>query len=236
MPMDVEAIRKLDGPALESYLWRRLRLEPPLDPPLGFRFAEEAPEQIVIDAWQNGADAAFGQRLVEAIRSNLARLAPAVAHLDGDGVAREQLASLAFLAGAIRASELGAELGVFAADLWSRCKTGNTALQTPLYHTLKALCGLQGESTHTPLWLDILEQAPDAGLRAIACLGLCRSDSTAALARFDRIVADKQIQRLPEFRKLIRDALAEAGADCVMLAEFDENAPPTNPSPSPSAS
>lgn len=243
--MDNRTLAGLRGAELADYLWRRLRLEEPVTPPLDHRFRDEAPEEVFIDLLRETGDADFRAALVEAMRANLARLAPALPAEAGREPAGEQIASLGFLADAIAARELLPDLHAFATALWLLARGGNASVHAPLYHLLEAIGTIQEGGALKPFWEEIADHAPDAGLRGIAWYGLAKAAPEAVPGRLDRLVGDDRID-LPivawnlaterpgmaalaegarhltaSQKEKLRAALAEAGADEALLSRLD---------------
>ena len=108
--MDVATLRAQTTDEIERYLWLRLRREGEMDPPIAERFSEEPPEQFLFHAVRETGDQALRGKVIEAIRRNLRKLAVQQTASDRpiwrDPTTDQQLASLAFLASALEASEL----------------------------------------------------------------------------------------------------------------------------------
>jgi hypothetical protein len=73
--MTFAKLQKLNRQNLSDYVWRRLRLEPPIDPPLHNRFGEEPPEQFIFEAVKNSQEESFRRPVLDAIQDNLSKLA-----------------------------------------------------------------------------------------------------------------------------------------------------------------
>jgi len=231
----------LDQEQLTDLLWRRLRLEEPLDPPLDRRFRMEAPEELIIDAWhRHGQTSGFKARLVQAIRDNLGRVMQRTAGKALDVSDNEQLASLAFLTDAIGADELTQDL--YKASLYAEVAEGVD--EQTRFHLLRTLAGVQTGRRLIPYWQE-LWTSPQAGIRAIAFYGLSRANPQAALDLLPELLADqaldlpaiawhlisngpgpaelgKAARRLsPSEREHLKEALLAAGADSNALQAFD---------------
>lgn len=246
-----ERIRAMTDTELTEYLWHRLRLDEPVDPPLDHRFGQEPPESVVIAAWRHSNDdPAFADRLVRAIRANLRSLTPQLDRLPDDPAMREQLASLAFLAGEVGAKGLVPDLAEVAHDLWAQLRAdpgGALLINNPLFHVLNALSDLDDSADLAPLWRDILAASGNRGLRTIAWFGLSHTDPEGLLDRLSEVVEDRTIRLAnvawpmahrypgiarfakaarehltPEQRARLRVALVEAGADPGVLRDFDD--------------
>ncbi len=204
--IDPDAIRAMPQSKLDDYVWRRLRLEPPLDPPLELSHGHEPPEKILITAWRQDRDAAgFPDRLAGAIRASLRRAAAGRDDVLTDAVLGEQLASLGFLAARTASRAALPDLLDWVGQLWERIRTAapeyapipedlpELALLKPLDHLANAVSELSDGGALTPLWTEILAVSGDVGLRSVAWYGLSRSDPDGHLARLAEIVDDRYI-------------------------------------------
>src|SRR5260370_1000484 len=112
--MNAEELYGLTQAALARYLWDRLRLEAPLNPPLDTRWRDEPPEAFVIESLRSYPDADFRARVSNAIRENLRRLALENSQGKFDTRSTAQLASLAFLSVELRDEAIAHALYAFA--------------------------------------------------------------------------------------------------------------------------
>ena len=147
--MDADALRQLDPAKLADYLWRRLRLESPVDPPISERFGQEPPEQFVIQTVKKADDRGFRTNMIAAVRDNLRRLAVMASASSepvwDDPVTDQQLASLAFLASGIESTELVDALYTFA-GCWTLGDMSDVrAFSAGQFHVLRTLAFLQAD-------------------------------------------------------------------------------------------
>ena len=149
-----QQLADLDQEQLNDLLWRRLRLEEPLDPPLDRRFRMEAPEELFIEAWrQSEPPEPFKRKLQRAIRENLRRAIQLTAGETLDASDNEQLASLAFLADAVNARDLATDF--YTAALYADVKDGIN--EQTRFHLLRTLAGLQTDQRLIPYWKQLWE-------------------------------------------------------------------------------
>ena len=248
--MDFETLRSLDGDSLADYLWKRLRLEEPLDPPLDRRFRMEPPEDFLIGAVHELEDPAFTHRLVGAIRRNLSRQVLIGFDEALDATSSEQLASLAFLATAVGDPELAQPLYAFLLTGITRSEGERHFSDLTLFHLLRACARLQNDARYLPLWEETWRRERAPNLRAIAYYGLTRADDRRAMTLLAEVLGDEELDlpviawhlatevpgvialgeaaaRLPQtLRQSLRGALEQAGADADLLADFDLHSEP----------
>ncbi|MGQ0664870.1 MAG: tetratricopeptide repeat protein [Pseudomonadota bacterium] len=242
--MDARELASLNREELAAYLWRRFRLEAPVDPPLDRRFGMEAPEEFVFHALQGNADPALRARWIGAIRDNLATLALSLVARDADAACAEQVSSLALLAIDIEAAELAYDLYLVAAGSLMEAGTQGKLPDEALFHVLHAVARLQPDARLVPFWENLsTHMAP--GIRATAYYGLSRAGPARAMDRPAEIIADEALDLppiawhlarespgiialgeaagalRPKLRDELRTALIEAGADDAMLRDFD---------------
>ena len=251
--MDTEQLARLDTDELCEYLWGRLRREPPLDPPLGRRFGDEDPEQFLIQAAEEIKDPEFPQRLGEAITLNLQRLSRETTPSEpdsgsGPGVVDEQIASLAFLVSALKASDLVGALYLFASAWFIGNSEGSHPLSFGQTHVLRTLAELQEGAWLASFWRSLWERGP-RDLRGLAFFGWVRAEREQPLRRLGELVRSADHIDLPATvwrvigsgglsvielaqaaaacpvsqRQALRQALADAGADSVMLRDFERH-------------
>ncbi len=65
--MDAQLLVNLNAGDLTDYLWKRLRRERPLDPPLAIRFGPEAPAHFLLKVEAETDDRSFHARLMQAV-------------------------------------------------------------------------------------------------------------------------------------------------------------------------
>lgn len=247
--MNIETLTALSEDELNEYLWRRLRREGVLDPPLGERFGQEPPEQFLIAAAESAAGKDLRPRFLKAIRQNLSRLAeeagPAADYWS-DPTTDQQVASLAFLATELGAIELSQTLYRFALSWCLVVQDGARQISDGQFHILRALARLQQRGELAPFWKSLWVHGPPA-IRGLVIFGWARADADAALSRLgelvdmhDRIdlpatawslvrkrgpgvvkVAQAARSLTDDQRALLRDALERAGADQTILRDFD---------------
>jgi hypothetical protein len=243
--MTPEELRRLGAAELADYLWRRLRLETPVDPPLDKVSRDEPPEAFVIEVMHAEAIPEFRQRLTRAVMDNLTRVAQLYDHSAPDNTLISQLSSLAFLSGEIGDPALGHRLYSFVLGLMP--DEPNTMLMTEeaLYHTLVALARLQNGDAYAAFWESIWREGLSPRLKAAAVYGLSFADPNRALDLLPEIIADDEIDLSlvawnlathppgsislgvaasglsHRLRAKLRTALADAGADAHMLANVD---------------
>lgn len=247
--MDAEDLSQLDRPALTDYLWRRFRLESPVDPPLDPR-GDEEPEQFVIEVF--GPDGAGSRRtLADAMDKTFVKLAglQAVAPdpAEFDATTDNQIASLAFLIAELRLKEAIQRLYVFACS-WFAGDSPQTmhALSFGQQHLLRTLAQLSVPGMYTDFWRDLWENGPRS-LRGLTIFGLARANEAEALKELDELAASAGDIDLPatvwslqapegpglislakaaahskeETRDSLRKALVDAGAYEHILRDFD---------------
>lgn len=255
--MDSEKLKHLDEKELADFVWRRLRLEPPVDPPPGTRFGQEPPEQFLIATVEQSGDRNLRRRLIEATDENLKRLAglraSSSAELWDDPVVDEQLASLAFLASSLQAEELLPTLHLIACSRGIGDVARKGDVPSGEFHILKALARLQKDRRYAGLWESLWQSGPRS-IRGLTIFGWARADPEQALTKLGELADMKDEIDLPatvwslvgpdapgvfevgraarrcssQQREALRQALAEAGADESTLRDFDLQAgPPT---------
>lgn len=243
--MDTKTLRRMNEDELAAYLWRRLRLDPPLDPPLDRRFRLEPPEDILIKAFEEKQNKAFKRRIGNAIKDNLQKLILEAQNRPISNVSSDQLASMGFLATEIGASELAHPFyGFCTANQVGRNKR-YLFNETALFHLLRAIAKLQNNDLYVPFWLDLWKGSVNPAIRAISYYGLSLSNPEIALSLLEDVIVDDDLDltaiawhlttespglldvstasaRLSDDQKSkFRTALEDAGADEIMLSEFD---------------
>lgn len=254
--MDTDELRRLDREPLADYVWSRLRFEGTMDPAIVDRFGTEPPERFLLAAYESSRDAAFRDRLVDAVRRNLIRLAerhrsPA-APLHADPVSDEHLAGLAYLVKELDAKELVAELYQQVMP-WTiqRSRLEPTSGELQVLRALARLCDIPEMA---PFWRGLWSHAP-VELRGLIIFGWARCDPSSALERLGELAEEVDIdlsttqwsligRRGPGLaavakaaatlsdtqRAKLRDALDRAsGGDLQMLRDFDLDSTPTIP-------
>ncbi len=248
--MNVQGLHELDQRGLSDYLWRRLRLEQPVDPPLGERFGPEPPEQILIQAWEQSGESPFRAALVEAVRDNLRRIVD-LERSSGqpaweDGVSDEQLASLAFLTAAIDCKELVDPLYRVIVS-WSFSPDFGRRDFTPgQFHLLRTLAMLQDGGRLARFWEELWAKSPPS-YRGLVIYGWARADPDEALGHLEELVDTGGSIDLPatlwgiigapevgwpkfggyaaklpaDKQQVVREALKEAGAEEQELKQLD---------------
>lgn len=243
-------LERLDQPALVEYVWKRLRLEGTIDPPLDDRFRMEPPEDFLIRALDHVGDE-FRERLFDAIIENLRRLAVHVATAEFDATTSEQLASIGFLCSALADRRLANQLYLFSVSLLPLRGGTPDTVDPALFQLLRTVAQLQTARHLVPFWEQLWEELPVGYLRAIAIHGLARADPARALAHLDELISDVRIDlpvvawslatdcpgviplakaaaRLSDNqRDRLRAALETAGADEDFLQDFDLRADPS---------
>lgn len=242
---DRDKLWAMTATELDAYLWRRLRREGALDPPLNQRFHLEPPEEFVYLAWKAAPDGSFADRLREVLAAHIARLVPLAANLANDAAVARQIGSCAILTELTGARSAKRDLFLLAAVLWEYYQGGLRRARKPLFHVLEALGVLRDDPMLEPFWKEIIDHADDSGLRAIAYYGLSKANVGAAMDILGRIMGDEEIDhigvawhlaretpgpmelgqaaaRLPDhLRDRVRNSLEEAGADLALLRDFD---------------
>lgn len=245
--MNYADLTQLGNDQLAEYLWKRLRLEGVIAPPLAERFRMEPPEDFLIGALGH-ADPVLRERLTAAVADNLGRLALLALDKQIDAISSEQLASLAFLCSAIADSRLAHPLYLFSVALLQLRANAPELVDAALFHLLRTIAQLQNDRGLIPFWEQLWIELPVGRLRAIAFYGLTHADSSRALARLEELVSDERIDlpvvawnlateypgiialgkaaaRLPHGkRNRLRAALVTAGADDDLLQDFDLHA------------
>jgi hypothetical protein len=238
--VDVSNLSGLTQTDLNTYLWRRLRLEDPMDPPLDRRFRMEPPEDIFLRAARLEGDASpFHARLVQAIEENLRRSVRAAGGGPLDDQDNEQLASLAFLAAGLKAHEL--HQAFYKAALYADAAEG--VAEGTYFHLLRTLAMLQQGTSLIPFWEGLLQDSRPE-IRAIAYFGLARADTDRLLRRLSTLLDDRALDlppiiwhlaaetpgaaalgraarhlSSPQHTRLL-EALKEGGADHDMLRDY----------------
>jgi hypothetical protein len=245
MTMTPEELRRLGAAELADYLWRRLRLEEPVDPPLDKASRDEPPEAFVIDVMRVEETPEFRQRLTRAVADNLTRLARLYDHNAPDNTSISQLSSLAFLSAEIGDTALGHRLYSFALGLMPDDHNTMLIAEEALYHTLVALARLQNGEAYVAFWEKVWRDGLSPRLKAVAVYGLSFADPNRALELLPEIIADDEIDLSLVAWNLathpsgsislgvaasglshrstakLRKALTDAGADAHMLANVD---------------
>ena len=191
--MTVEELQRQDDEALADYMWRRLRLEPPVDPPLADRHGAEPPEQFPIDAARNVP--AFHGRLVLAVRDNLRRLAELQAvngTLWADAVANQQVASLAYLASRLPAPELIEPLYTLACAWFLDLSDLPDDLDDGRFQVLRTLALLQRDATLAPFWETLWARGPRS-VRGLTIVGWARADRDRALQHLGELIGTEGV-------------------------------------------
>ena len=192
--MNAEELRKLDRAAVAAYVWKRLRREPPIDPPLASRFEDEEPEQFLIQAVESGNDASFRRRFLVAVRDNLRRWseqrAASVLSSDEDRTADEHLASLAFVISELEADDLVGALYMTACSFFMNSPSSTEALTFGQTHAVRTIAQLQSPGLLTSFWQSLWENGPRS-LRGLTFFGWARANKDQALARLDELVESR---------------------------------------------
>ncbi|MCP4594554.1 MAG: hypothetical protein GY842_27800 [bacterium] len=255
--MTAQELRQIEQNALSEYVWRRLRNEPGQVPPLESHFADELPESFLIDAVLKDDSPRFRERVDVALKDSLRRLAVERSTdpdaYAGDERSDEQLARIAFVASRIKSSALVGPLYRFACS-WLLDAEQNGRLTEGQKHVLRTLAQLQSPGVLERFWEAMWDRGPRV-MRGLFFFGWVRADSRAALARLgDLAEMGSQIdlattiwslvgqygpglldlsrtaaKLTPQRRAVVRNALAEGGADENMLRRFDAEAEPTPP-------
>ena len=190
--MNAEELRKFDRAALADYVWKRLRREPPIDPPLASRFEDEEPEQFLIQAVESGDDASFRRKLYDAVIDNLKRWseyrAASEIPLSEDRTSDEQLASLAFVISELEASELVQPLYLVACSFLMNSAARPAAMTFGQTHAVRTIAHLQNSSWLAPFWQGLWENGPRS-LRGLVYFGWARADKDRAFSRLAELVA-----------------------------------------------
>lgn len=248
--MDAQLLVNLNPRDLTEYLWRRLRREPPLDPPLTDRFAAEAPAHFLLKVAAETDDPSFRARLIQGVADNFGRLARLSLATDDDSgedeTTDEQLADLAFILSELKATEL-AQLIYTQACSWLGPRSAGP-FSFGQTHVLRALAQLQEPGRFEPFWRDLWEQGPRK-LRGLVYFGWMRSDADRAYTHLGELADTDQDINLPatvwslfhpgvsniielgkaarrctpEQRTRIREALEAAGAERDILRDYDSN-------------
>ncbi len=248
--MDAQSIVNLNPGDLAEYLWKRLRREPPLDPPLTDRFGAEAPAHFLLKVQAETDDRSFRPRLIKAVADNFRRLANLRLASDDDAgqdeTTDEQMAGLMFIISELKASELLGTIRTLACSwLTPRPASPHSFGQT---HLLRALAQLQEPGRFEPFWRDLWEQGPRS-LRGLVYFGWMRSDAERAYAHLGELADTGQDINLPATvwslfhpgvsniielaqaarrctpaqRTRIREALEAAGAERDILRVYESN-------------
>jgi hypothetical protein len=242
--VDVSSLSGLAQSELNAYLWRRLRLEEPMDPPLDRRFRMELPEDIFLRAARpEGSASPFRARLLRAVEENLRRSVRATGGGDLDDQDNEQLASLAFLAADLKAHEL--HQAFYKAALYAGAADG--VAEGTYFHLLRTLAMLQQGTSLIPFWEGLLQDSRP-GIRAIAYLGLSWAGTAQLLRHLPQLLCDKALDLPPiawhpaaetpgaaalgraardltvTQRARLLEALKEGGADHDMLRDYSVRA------------
>jgi hypothetical protein len=245
MIMTPQQLHRLEAPELADYLWHRLRLEAPVDPPLDKVSRDEPPEAFVIEVMHAEEIPEFRQRLTRAVIDNLTRLARLYDHNSPDNTSISQLSSLAFLSAEIGDAALGHRLYSFVLGLLPDDPHTMLMTEEALYHTLVALARLQNGDAYAAFWESIWREGLSPRLKAVAVYGLSFADPNRALDLLPEIMADDGIDLSlvawnlathppgsislgvaasglsNRLRAKLRRALTDAGADVHMLANVD---------------
>lgn len=245
--MNFEKLQKLSDQTLADYVWRRLRLEPPLAPPLSIRFGDEPPELFLVEAVKHSKNESFRRRMITAIHDNLSQLSRQAFSIGltrfwDDQRTDQQIASIAFLISLLKASELVPALFEF-----TQWRPQPSELTDGQFHVIRTIAQLQQGRAFAGLWPDLWEHGPWS-LRGLIFFGWSRADSNQALQRLNELVDSADRIDLPTTlwsligpegpgtgklalaaakycdetqRDKLRQALIEAGADQQTLEEFD---------------
>ncbi len=246
--MDASDPTRLTDGQLADFLWRRLRLEPPLEPPLNDRFGHEAPEEFLIRAVER--DQALRSRVIRAIRQNLRRLGVvqtgSTEPIWLNPTVDQQLASLAFLASNLNATELVSTLEKVAWMWVLPDPLEPTDFSDGQFHVLRAMARLQSGDRLAKFWDDLWEHGPRSA-RPLALFGWARADASHALEHLGELIESESDTDLPttmwalvrpggpglgpvadavanlpdDLRMKARRALQVAGVDAATLDEFD---------------
>jgi hypothetical protein len=178
--MDAQRLRQMDQAPLSDYLWKRLRFEES-DPVVASRFGDEPPEQFVYEAVSQADDADFRERIITAIQVNLTQLARLDATTETsvwtDPVSDQQLASLAFLASWLNASQLLAAMETFCYPWLARWRTEGGGYSEGQFHFLRAMARMDGSPALAGLWRDLWDHAPH-DLRGLIFYGWAHAGRT----------------------------------------------------------
>lgn len=189
--MNAEELRQLDEPALADYIWKRLRRESPLDPPLASRFGDEEPEQFLIHTAESSEGQSFRRRLLDAVIDNLRRWTEhrvtSSEPLPEDQISDEQLGSLAFLISELEARELVQPLYLAACSFLMDGASSPAALTFGQTHAVRTLAHLQNSSWLAPFWQGLWENGPRS-LRGLVLFGWARADTEEAFSRLAELV------------------------------------------------
>ena len=251
--MNLEQVRQLEVPELADYVWRRLRLEGPLDPPLSDRFGPEPPEQFLIQAAEESDSPAFRTRLLAAVRDNLRRLVDlereSAEPIWLDAVSSDQVASIAYLVAEVRGTELLEAIYQVICSWMLSPGAARAELSAGQLHLLRTLALLQEGACLARFWEDLWQRGPRS-LRGLVMFGWARAYPQDALEHLGELVeTDGEIDlpstlwslvgahgpgifRLAEFarrlvpdqQRRIREALDQAGATEAQLRDFDYTA------------
>lgn len=249
--MDLNQLRELDGAPLAEYLWRRLRREPPMDPPPATRFGDEPPEQIFMEAADPPQGIAFRARLIGAVRENLRRLVDSERASGqpfwADPVADEQVASLAFLVADLEGNELVDDLYRVVCS-WTLTWPSRPANEISFgqMHLVRTLAMLQEGANLARFWEELWHKGP-RWLRGMVFFGWARAYPEEALEHLGELIDQEEAIDLPttlwsiigprgpglaplaehsrglpaDKRHKVRSALETAGAQEHQLRDFD---------------
>jgi hypothetical protein len=251
--MTFAKLQKLNRQNLSDYVWRRLRLEPPINPPLRNRFGEEPPEQFIFEAVKNSQEESFRRPVLDAIQDNLSKLALQAVSAEPDIFWRnrqtdQHIASLAFLISMLKASELVPTLEFFSLPWLSLWRIRPNEITDGQFHLLRTLAQLQQGKALAGMWEDLWEHGPRS-LRGLIFFGWARADSLQALRQLGELADSADPIDLPAtlwsligpegpgIRELslnasrcngmqqskLRQALVDVGVDQQTLREFDLN-------------
>ncbi len=248
--MNFEKLQQLNQTKLNDYVWRRLRLEAPLDPPLSSRFGDEPPEQFLVEAVNNDHTGLLRQRVFNAIQDNLSKLSLQAVGSDYEQFwvenkqTDQHIASLAYMISILEATELIPALSQFAYPWIIRWRKKSSQLTDAQFHVLRTLAHLQEGKALTGMWQDLWENGPQT-LRGLIFFGWVRASSDEALQRLGDLADSGDNIDLPATlwsligpigikklalqatkcsnnqRRILRKALIDAGADQQTLAKFD---------------
>ena len=191
--MTVEDLVELDRPALAGYVRRRLRREPPLDPPLDDRHGAEPPEQFLIHAAREVPG--LHQALVQAVRDNLGELARQQAAdpaCSSHPRTNQHIASLAYLATRLPATELAQPFYTLACSWFLDAGELPEDLDDGRFHVLRALAMLQRDATLAPFWENLWRMGPRS-VRGLTMFGWARADDGRALQHLDELIQTEGI-------------------------------------------
>lgn len=192
--MNAEELRQLDRSALADYVWKRLRRESPLDPPLATRFEDEEPEQFLIQTVESSENQSFPRRFLDVVRDNLRRWseqrAAAVVSLGEDRTADEHLASLAFVISELEANDLVGPLYMTACSFFMDSPSRTEDLTFGQTHAVRTIAQLQSPGLLTSFWQSLWDNGPQS-LRGLTFFGWARANKEQAFGHLDELVESR---------------------------------------------